>query len=60
MYQIALDFRLKRPESCDRGQSSDCHRSCNFCLFSGGQATEPECLAAVGLAAGDDRQVDNA
>ena len=28
------------------------------CFFQAGQATEPECLVAVGLAAGDDGQVD--
>ena len=29
-----------------------------FVSFQVGQATEPECLVAVGLAAGDDGQVD--
>ena len=29
-----------------------------FVCFQAGQATEPECLVAVGLAAGDDVQVD--
>ena len=29
-----------------------------FICFQAGQATEPGCLVAVGLAAGDDGQVD--
>ena len=31
---------------------------CHNVVFQAGQATEPECLVAVGLAAGEDGQVD--